>query len=55
MRPIVVYRAECWTVSRTNEKMVDVFERKILLRIYDPINDRDQWRCRFNEELYGLF
>jgi hypothetical protein len=41
VRPIVLYGAECWTLFRTNEKMVDVFERKILQRIYDPINDRD--------------
>jgi hypothetical protein len=35
--------------------MVDVFERKTLRRIHDPIKDRDQWRCRFNKELYDLF
>jgi hypothetical protein len=35
--------------------MVDVFERKILRRINDPIKDRDQWSCRFNKELYYLF
>jgi hypothetical protein len=52
--PIVLYGAECWTLSRTNEKMVDVFEKKILQRIYGPIKDRDQWRCRFNKELHDL-
>jgi hypothetical protein len=30
VRPVVLYRAECWTLFRTNEKMVDVFENKIL-------------------------
>jgi hypothetical protein len=35
--------------------MVDVFERKFLRRIYNPIKDRDQWRCRFNKELCDLF
>jgi hypothetical protein len=50
-----LYGAECWTLSRTYEKIVDVFERKILRRIYGPIKGRDQWRCRFNKELYDLF
>jgi hypothetical protein len=34
---------------------VDVLERKILRRIYGPVKDRDQWRCRFNKKLYDLF
>jgi hypothetical protein len=39
----------------TSEKMVVVFERKILRIIYGPIKDREQWRGRFNKELYDLF
>jgi hypothetical protein len=35
--------------------MVDVLERKVLRRIYGAIKDRDQWKCRFNKELYDLF
>jgi hypothetical protein len=47
-----MYGAECWTLSRTNER---VFERKILRRIYDPVQDKGQWRSRYNKELYDLF
>jgi hypothetical protein len=35
--------------------MVDVFERKILRRIYGPIKVRYQCRCGYNKELYDLF
>jgi hypothetical protein len=38
-----------------NGKMVDVFGWKILRKIYGPVKDRDQWKCRYNKELYGLF
>jgi hypothetical protein len=37
-----------------NDRMVDVFKRKILQIIYGPAKDRDQWRCRHNKELYDL-
>jgi hypothetical protein len=35
-----------------HEKMVDVFERNIPRRIYGHMKGRDQWRCRFNKDLY---
>jgi hypothetical protein len=41
--------------SRTNERALDVFERKILHRIYGPVQDKGQWRRRYNKELYNLF
>jgi hypothetical protein len=46
-----------WSVghTRTNERVLDVFERKILRRIYGPVQDKDQWRSRYNKELYDLF
>jgi hypothetical protein len=51
----MLYGAKCWTVSRAGEKMVDVFERKILRRKHGPSEVRYQWRCRFNRKLYDLF
>jgi hypothetical protein len=50
-----MYGVECYTLSRTNERVLDVFERKILRRIYGPVRDKDQWRSRYNKELYDLF
>jgi hypothetical protein len=43
------------THSRTNERVSYVFERKILRRIYGPVQDKGQWRSRYNKELYNLF
>jgi hypothetical protein len=50
-----MYGAECLTLSRTNERALDVFERKILRRICGPVLDKGQWRCRCNKELYDIF
>jgi hypothetical protein len=52
VRPVAMYGVECWTLSRTNER---VFERKILRRIYGPIRNKGQLRSRHNKELYDLF
>lgn len=35
-------------------KMVDVLKRKMLQRIYDPMNDTDQQRYRFKTKLNNL-
>jgi hypothetical protein len=35
--------------------MVDGFERKMLRKIYGPVQDKDTWRSRYNDELYTLF
>jgi hypothetical protein len=43
------------TLSGTKERVLDVFERKILRRIYGPVQDKGQWRSRYNKELYDLF
>jgi hypothetical protein len=54
VQPVAMYGVECWTLSRTNERVLDVFERKILHRIYGPVQDKGQWISRYNKELYDL-
>ena len=35
--------------------MLNTFERKILRRIYGPIQEGERWRPRWNNELYTLY
>jgi hypothetical protein len=52
---VLTYGSETWTLSKNSENAVSTFERKILRRIYGPVQDNGQWRIRYKElyELYG--
>jgi hypothetical protein len=47
--------AETWTATKSDERKVRVFERKILRSIFGPICERGQWRMRYNRELEELY
>jgi hypothetical protein len=47
----VTYGAECWK----DELRLAVCERKVLRKIFGPIRNTDQWRRRYDEELYQLY
>jgi len=57
IRPIVMYGSQCWTLRKTEEDRLAIFERKVLRKIYGPIYDRDLqgWRKIHNQELTELF
>jgi hypothetical protein len=55
IKPILMYRAETWVLSKADELRLGVFERKILRRIYGPICEEATWRSRYNEELYCVY
>jgi hypothetical protein len=55
IRPVIMCRSECWTLSQLDQQMVDGFERKVLRKIYGPVQDKGTWRSRHNDELYTLF
>jgi hypothetical protein len=54
VRPVAMYGAQYWTLSRTN-RVLDVLQKKVLRRIYGPVQDKGQWRSTYNKELYNLF
>jgi hypothetical protein len=54
VRPVVAYGSETWTLKAGDENALRCFERKILRRIFGPVQDSSGWRIRYNQELDGL-
>lgn len=55
IRPVVTYGAECWSMTTTEENALNIFERKILRKIFGPIRVSEElWRRRSNTELNEL-
>ena len=54
IRPVATYGAESWAQTQNDEEVLNLFERKILRKIYGPIQDKGEWRIRYNHELEAL-
>jgi hypothetical protein len=52
--PIITYDAETWTLERTDEHSLCVFEMKIIWRIYEPTCIEGNWKIRTNKEIDEL-
>jgi hypothetical protein len=47
IRPAVTCGCEAWTLTSRNEQQLRIFERKILRKIFDPVQDENGiWRIR---------
>jgi len=52
IRPVVTYGCEAWTLTTRDEQHLRIFERKILRKIFGPLQDKDgSWRIRMNHKL----
>jgi hypothetical protein len=51
IRPIVAYGAETWTMTKKEEKVLLIFERKIFRRICGLKYENGQWKSGTNREL----
>ena len=53
IRPILIYGCETWSLTKKQEKRLEVFENKILRIITGPVYDQgmQEWRRRHNWEL----
>ena len=55
IRPVVTYGSETWTLTKSAENMLNIWERKVLRRIFGPTKDEKGWRMRTNKEVYELY
>jgi hypothetical protein len=44
-----------WAINRRNEEKIEIFEIKVLRKIYGLICDNGRWRIKYSNELYHLF
>ena len=55
IRPAVTYGCEAWTLTSRNEQQLRIVERKILRKLFGPVQDENGiWRIRKNHELNEL-
>jgi hypothetical protein len=47
----VSYGAEAWTLTKKEEKVLLIFERKLFRRMYGPKYENGKWKSRTNREL----
>ena len=51
----MTYGCEAWTPTNRDEQYLRIFERKILRKIFGPVQNEDGfWRIRMNYELNDL-
>ena len=53
--PVLMYGVETWVLSKVDELRLEIFERKILRRIYGSISEEEVWRSKYDEEPYRLY
>jgi hypothetical protein len=54
--PVVLYGCETWYLTLREEYRLNVFENRVLRRIFGPKRDEvmREWRKLHNKELHGL-
>jgi hypothetical protein len=55
IRPLVTYGCKAWTLTNRDEQNLRIFECKILMSIFGPLQERDgSWRIRMEHKQSGL-
>jgi hypothetical protein len=55
VRPALSYASETCPLSKLDERLLSIFERRILRYIFGPVEENGTWKRRYDHELYKLF
>ncbi|GFT89324.1 uncharacterized protein TNCV_4386201 [Trichonephila clavipes] len=55
INPIALYGSEYWTLNKAKEEKLILFERKILRKIFRPIQENNEWRILYHHEIYRKY
>jgi hypothetical protein len=55
IRPVVLCGSETWCLTANDEKILCIWERKVLRKIFGPICVAGYWSSRTNEEVRQLY
>ena len=55
IRPVITYASETWALTKADENALGRCERRVLRCILGGIMEKDQWRRRYNSELYKIY
>lgn len=55
IRPIATFASETWVLTQEDLRKIEIWERKVLRRIFGGIKENDEWRRRTNKELAEVY
>jgi len=55
IRPVLTYSSGKWPLSKTNERRLSLFERKMLRCIFGAKQENETWLKRHNYKLHEAF
>ncbi|CAG9829236.1 unnamed protein product [Diabrotica balteata] len=55
IQPVLIYGSETWTISKADENLLLIFERRSLRRIFGGICEKGIWRRRYKYEIYHRY
>jgi hypothetical protein len=55
IKPIVIHASETWVLTKKDEALISTWQRKVLRKIFGPVNERNVWRIGSNQELRRMY